>query len=393
MAKKEKRNLSYPPILSFFTGAGFLDLGFSLSNFSVVWRNEFCPKFVEGFEYGMASMGRKDKINNTHSIVDTGPNQILKEAFNGLPRPEVFGVIGGPPCPDFSVGGKNKGQKGERGKLSLIYTHRILELQPTFFLFENVPGLLRTKKHRQFLINLMGLFSKHYLLDLRIVNALDYGVPQDRERMIMVGFHKKWMTKTLHVSAKKADIYNSSLIAHFKNSSDNLTQGWFPWNKGKKYENVKKAFPWPTTNPFGADVKKPSGLPEDLMVGPLICDQKVIRKLPNGDEAFVPYSERIKIILEGDVSRKCFKRLHRWRYSPAAAYGNNEVHLHPVLPRRLSVREAMRIQTVPDSYAFPKKMSLSHKFKTIGNGVPVRLATALAEGFSGVLKGEIDEHF
>ena len=389
----EKNNSNLPPILSFFTGAGFLDLGFSLSGFPVVWRNEFCQKFVQGFEYGMALMGRKDKINNTFSIVDIGPNQIVKEAFNSLPRPDVFGIIGGPPCPDFSVGGKNRGYAGERGRLSLIYTNRILELQPTFFLFENVPGLLRTKKHRKFLTHLMFLFSKSYLLDLRLVNALDYGVPQDRERMIMVGFHKRWLLKNLEISYKKIDGYNNSLISHFKDSSENLSQAWFPWSKGRKYENVKKSFDWPDKNPFGSDVKKPKGLPEDLMVGPLICDQKVLLSLKNGDEAFVPYSDKFKIILEGDVSRKCFKRLHRWRYSPAAAYGNNEVHLHPILPRRLSVREAMRIQTVPDSYAFPKEMSLTHKFKTIGNGVPVRLANALAKGFSAVLKGEINEYF
>lgn len=389
----DENKFHYPPILSFFTGAGFLDLGFCLAGFPVVWRNEFCQKFVQGFEYGMASMGRKDKIDNTFSIVDLGPNQISKEAFNNLPRPDVFGIIGGPPCPDFSVGGKNRGQEGERGRLSLIYTNRILELQPTFFMFENVPGLLRTSKHRQFLSHLMTLFSKKYFLDLRVVNALDYGVPQDRERMIMVGFSKRWVSKNLGISTSKIDAHNKGLIIHLKSSPDKFAHSWFPWHKGRKYEDVKTNYDWPDKNPFGSDVKKPKDLPEDLMVGPLICDQKVLKRLKNSDEAFIPYSDKFKIILEGDVSRKCFKRLHRWRYSPAAAYGNNEVHLHPILPRRLSVREAMRIQTVPDSYAFPKEMSLTHKFKTIGNGVPVRLAKAIAAGFSAVLKGEINEHF
>jgi DNA (cytosine-5)-methyltransferase 1 len=225
------------------------------------------------------------------------------------------------------------------------------------------------------------------------VNALDYGVPQDRERMILVGFRKTWALKNLKISRKKIDIFNNTLIGHYKNSAKNIDQGWFPWSKERKYDNVKKVFDWPTTNPFGSDVKKPKDLPEELMVGPLICNQNELRKLPNGEEAFNPYSKKFQIVLEGDVSKKCFKRLHRWRFSPAAAYGNNEVHLHPILPRRLSVREAMRIQTVPDSYAFPKKMSLSHKFKTIGNGVPVRLATALGKCFYAVLKGEINDNF
>ena len=128
------------------------------------------------------------------------------------------------------------------------------------------------------------------------------------------------------------------------------------------------------------------------MVGPLICDQQRLSTLPNGTEGFNPYSRRFKTVAEGDVSKKCFKRLHRWRYSPAAAYGNNEVHLHPTEPRRLTVREAMQIQTVPENYALPADMTLSSKFKTIGNAVPVRLAEAMANSINevivAVLKGK-----
>ena len=67
----------------------------------------------------------------------------------------------------------------------------ILELQPTFFLFENVPGLLRTQKHRQFLYELINKLSKDYFIDLNMLNALDYRVPQDRERLFLLGFLKK----------------------------------------------------------------------------------------------------------------------------------------------------------------------------------------------------------
>ena len=80
------------------------------------------------------------------------------------------------------------------------------------------------------------------------------------------------------------------------------------------------------------------------------------------------------------------RRGWRVRFSPAAAYGNNEVHLHPTEPRRLTVREAMQIQTVPENYALPANMTLTSKFKTIGNAVPVRLAEAMA----GSLKEVID---
>ncbi len=81
---------------------------------------------------------------------------------------------------------------------------------------------------------------------------------------------------------------------------------------------------------------------------------------------------------EGETNRPSFKRLHRYRYSPTASYGNNEVHLHPYLNRRLSVREALRIQGVDDSYILPSNLPLSKKFKMIGNGVPVPLAKEVA---------------
>lgn len=130
-----------------------------------------------------------------------------------------------------------------------------------------------------------------------------------------------------------------------------------------------------------------------MVVGPLICNTEEIARLPNGLEGFKPYSKKFYLIPEGDVSGISFKRLHRWRYSPTVAYGNNEVHLHPAFPRRLTVREAMRIQTVPDNYALPAGISLSNKFKMVGNGVPVKLARAVALSFAKVLRGELNGYF
>lgn len=378
------------PILSFFTGLGLLDLGFHQAGFQSIWHNEIDTHFIRGFEYGMNTYGVKgssSKIQNSLSILDIGPNQILKEAFSKAVKPEIFGVIGGPPCPDFSVGGKNLGGEGERGKLSQVYTSRILELKPTFFLFENVPGLLRTSKHRAFLSGLLDQLSTDYILDLRILNALDYGVPQDRERLFLVGLNKSWLKKN---KSKLTQKYSTlELIKNAKITSDKSQESdkhWMPWNRFRKYYNAKESFNWPSVDTFGGSPSMPGQIPMELMVGPLICDQTRILSLPNGNEAFKPYSHRFTSVDEGDVSKKCFKRLHRWRFSPAAAYGNNEVHLHPQEPRRLTVREAMMIQTVPDSFALPEDMTLSSKFKTIGNAVPVRLAEAVAKSILSVIQ-------
>lgn len=264
------------------------------------------------------------------------------------------------------------GGEGQHGSLSLVFVQRILAVRPTFFLFENVPGLARTAKHRGFLEHLKALLSPDYALSLRILNALDHGVPQDRERLFMVGFSRLWLTGELGLVVPPG------------------CEDWFPWPHDPRYQDAKKRFPWPGQDPFGSDPPRPHGIPEELMVGPLICDQASIASLPNGLECLQPKSDKLGRVDEGDVSRKSFKRLHRWRYSPTVAYGHNEVHLHPTEPRRLTVREAMRIQTVPDDYALPAEMPLTSKYRTIGNGVPFGLARAVAGAIACVLEGRVE---
>lgn len=354
------------PVLSFFTGAGFMDIGFITAGFETVWHNEFDCNFVRGFEHGMMSLfgPGHPKIENTKSIADLTGDEVLREAFESK-VPEVFGVIGGPPCPDFSVGGKNRGGTGARGQLSSVYADRVLELQPTFFVMENVPGLARTAKHRVFLDGLIARLSADYVTDLRILNALEFGAPQDRERMFLVGFNRVWLSSC--------------------GLSPDKQESLFQWPCDTRYEHAKTRFQWPSTAPFGGSPRKPAGIPRELTVGHHIGKPEQTRRLPNGEDSFRPYSRRFTEVLEGDTSRKSFKRLHRWRYSPTAAYGNNEVHLHPFEPRRLTVREALRIQTVPDQYTLPADMPLSHKFKTIGNGVPVKLAEAVASSIRSTL--------
>src|SRR5260370_15897473 len=103
------------PLLSFFTGAGFLDIGFVEAGFDVIWRNEYNPFFIKGFEYAMSTMMGPyfdGRVHNTASIVDIEPKQVAREAFNNVTKPEIFGIIGGPPCPDFCIGGKNRGIEG-----------------------------------------------------------------------------------------------------------------------------------------------------------------------------------------------------------------------------------------------------------------------------------------
>lgn len=364
------------PVLSFFTGAGFLDIGFKEAGFDLVWHNEIDPEFARGFYYGMSKLYGKPPVEpKVASIEDLQGRDILSQAFGVGTPPDEFGVIGGPPCPDFSVGGKNRGFEGDNGKLSKVFVDRIEELKPTFFVFENVPGLFRTKKHRAHFEGLVRQLAPYYMVDVRVLNALEFGVPQDRERVFFIGILRDWLR-----ARGKGDLLRQVLIFGVDH--------WFPYPEPPgKYKNAKTRYAWPQTSPFGGNPDPPDNeVPRELMVGTYILQEEELNRLENSKDYFEPKSRRFWTVDEGDDSRKSFKRLHRYRYSPTAAYGNNEVHLHPTLPRRISVREAMRIQSVPDGFALPADMSLSDKFKTVGNGVPVRLASAIARSIMSFLQ-------
>jgi DNA (cytosine-5)-methyltransferase 1 len=250
--------------------------------------------------------------------------------------------------------------------LSKTFVEHICAIKPSFFVFENVHGLLRTEKHRAFLEALeKQLQEANYCIDRSVLNSLDFGLAQDRERVFLIGI-KKTLIKS--ILAKGIDVSERK---------------WFPWPFGE-YRDAKKRFNWPTINTNGRAPKKPSGIPDKLMIYYLLSN--IPDDLPNAEEGFKPYSHKFKTVREGDTSGKSFKRLHRYRYSPTACYGNNEVHLHPWENRRLTVREAMRIQGIPDDYSLQSDIPLTAKFKMIANGVPMPLAEAVAKSLNKFLQ-------
>jgi len=367
------------PIISFFSGGGFLDLGFEQAGFDVRWTNEFNSQFARIYAHAMTAWRRaKDakaqeaKITNELSIDELSPNDVLSAAF-GIERPELFGVIGGPPCTDFSIGGLQAGHDGDAGRLTSVYVKMLLGLKPGFFLLENVPHLETNPKHRKaFFALLSRLEAVGYSYLLTKLNALDYGVPQDRLRLFVVGFRREFLREWY----PEAGFPKRALAENFK------------W-PGKTHVDAKAAFDWPTTCTFGSTPMLPPAVPLELCVHRAVSQLPDPETLANGKEHFVPHSEKFKTIREGDVSGKSFKRLHRYRYSPTSWYGNNEVHLHPWKPRRLSVREALRLQTVPDSYVMPEDSPLCAKFKVIGNGVPCQLAEKIAGAIAEFIRTSV----
>ena len=354
------------PVLSFYSGGGFMDMGFEMAGFEIVWTNEFDATFAKLHAAGITSWrksrgnGLKAEIFNTNSIVEISSESIVEEAFPGG-KPCDFGMIGGPPCQDFSLNGNLKGFDGERGKLTIVYFDKILELRPTFFVMENVTGLTKGKSTKDHLLKLLNRVEKEYFIDYSILNSLDFGVPQFRERVFFVGIRK--------------DKIDESLI------NRGILGTWFPFPVNETYLNAAKKYTWAKPVAFGMSLSKPIDLPIELCVESCLVPERDLNQIKNANEFFNLYisNKELQSINEGETNRPSFKRLHRFKYSPTACYGNNEVHLHPYKHRRLSVREALRIQGVPDTYVLPAELPLSKKFKMIGNGVPVPLARAIAK--------------
>ncbi|MBD2502988.1 DNA cytosine methyltransferase [Anabaena azotica] len=367
-------NTIRPCIFSFFAGAGFLDLGFETSNFKIVYVNEIFSAFMEAYRYSREKLNlplpeygyHEGETADVSKLVEGSLAKNLLDIVQDCRQNNIVGFIGGPPCPDFSVGGKNRGYLGDNGKLSSAYIELICQNLPDFFLFENVKGLWKTKKHRQFFESLkIKLQTAGYILTERLINAIEYGVPQDRERIILLGFRKSYL-HDLGIS----------------NNKDILALD-FPWNNKILYSQDKVfTYPWSQCEPFreNSTISCPEDIPQELTVEYWFRNNKVLSH-PNSEHYFRPRAGMTKFasIAEGDDSKKSFKRLHRWRYSPTACYGNNEVHLHPYKIRRISVAEALAIQALPANFVLPDNMSLTNMFKTIGNGVPYLASKALAE--------------
>jgi DNA (cytosine-5)-methyltransferase 1 len=366
-------------IFSFFAGSGFLDLGFETSGFNIVYVNEIFSPFMAAYRYSRANLNLPLPEYGYHHGEDADVSKLVqspidkKSSLRELVQDcrksnDIVGFIGGPPCPDFSVGGKNKGHLGDNGKLSAAYVELICQNQPDFFLFENVKGLWKTTKHRLFFEALkQKLQEAGYILTEQLINAIEFGVPQDRERIILIGFRNHLITdmgiKAAHIALLSSEI--------------------FPWERHIKYSKNKVfSYPWRKSEPFQKDsiLPCPDNIPQELTVEYWFRKNDVLNH-PNTEDYFQPRAgiTKFAVVNEGDDSKKSFKRLHRWRYSPTACYGNNEVHLHPYKIRRISAAEALAIQSLPSNFALPQEMSLTNMFKTIGNGVPYLAAKGLAE--------------
>ena len=324
-------------VVSFFAGCGGLDLGFEQAGFRVVWANEFEPSVHATYQKNhTTTVLCKDDINT----ID--PNDI----------PDCDGFIGGPPCQSWSVAGKQQGLDDKRGQLFITYIGMIKAKMPKFFVIENVKGLLDEKFKDVFDDFLFQLDEIGYDVKYRLLDAVDYEVPQNRERVFLVGFR-----------------HDLGIDYHF------------PQPSVQKTLTLEDAL-------------------KDITIHPKPCDEN--DKMTNSNSYY-----------SGKFSEFYYRANRRRNWDKPSftihATGYN-IPLHPSSPsmiyhgyedwsfikekfgkyRRLTVRECARIQTFPDSFEIECDNILD-AYKMIGNAVPVRMAEILATSISEALEKATNE--
>jgi DNA (cytosine-5)-methyltransferase 1 len=317
------------PIVSLFSGAGGLDLGFKKAGFQIVWANEFDSSIWNTFEYN-------------HSEVFLDKRSITEIPASDVPH--CLGIIGGPPCQSWSEAGAGRGIQDARGQLFFDYIRLLKEKKPLFFLAENVAGLL-LKKHQAAFQNILKSFKAlNYNVSYFLLNAHDYGVAQDRKRVIIVGYHEK-MAKTF---IPPTPIYPKPVLRDVIN-------------------DLRCAKPALERN---------------------LANEKEQLYMPNHEYMTGGFSSIY-------MSRNRVRNWHEPSFTIQAS--GRHAPLHPKAPkmllvapnkrifvpdkedlyRRLTIRECARIQTFPDNFLF-KYRKLEDGYKMVGNAVPVEFSKQLA---------------
>ena len=173
-------------ISSFFTGAGGLDLGFKNVGSQILYANEFDKSIWKTFERNFTK--KSNTFLDKRSITEVNADEV----------PDCDGIIGGPPCQSWSEAGALRGIEDKRGQLFFDFIRILKAKKPKFFLAENVSGMLAAR-HSEALKNIITLFEKSgYIVSYKLLNTSDYGVPQDRKRVIFVGYRKDLKLKFTH---------------------------------------------------------------------------------------------------------------------------------------------------------------------------------------------------
>lgn len=329
-------------VVSLFSGGGGLDLGFLKAGFKIVWANDINKDAVATYK---RNIGKEITCEDIYSLDE-----------KSIPRCDF--VIGGPPCQSFSLAG-NRHCEDKRGQLVWRYIDIIKELQPEGFLFENVTGLLSARNQSGQLI--LGLLIEAfedigYTLSWQVVNAADYGVPQLRKRLIIVGL-------------RGARCFTFPETTHNPDGSGGK----------KKYISVQEALG--DLPPAGSS----SAYSEHEMPTMSDLDKFICHHVkPGGNYMDIPdsvNSVRIQRLKQTGGHTTCYGRMapEKPSYTINTNFNRPNVgcNIHYKYDRLITIREALRLQSFPDDYVL-ESSSKHGKYLIVGNAVPPLLAEVLA---------------
>ena len=304
-------------ILDLFAGCGGFSSGFEKAGFNILGANDILLH--------AASTYKKNHKKTEFILGDITKGEIKNKLIDLAKKNKCQIIIGGPPCQPFSVGGLQSGVDDVRNGFP-AFISAVAQVKPKLFLFENVRGLLyKNKSYFDSVLSELG--SLGYKIDFKLLNASKYGVPQNRERVIVVGHMSEftWPEEAVEIATVGDAIGDLIEVANLDDRFLTASQDAYI----KKYEDASKC-----VNPRDLYLDRPART--------LTC-----RNLAGAT---------------GDMHRVKLKNGKR---------------------RRINVREAARLQSFPDSFEFAG--SSDSAFNQIGNAVPPLFAKNIANSVSALL--------
>lgn len=327
---------SAPRLVSLFSGCGGMDKGFENAGYHRVWANDFDKDAQAVFKLNLGDIDGRD---------------ITKVPVEDIPDCDI--ITAGFPCQPFSSAGNRKGVYDSRGELYLECLRIIESKKPKAVLFENVKGLLSSK--HQSGKNLIDVIKSDlerigYRVNYKVINASDYGVPQNRERMLLIALRED-LNKTFVFPPVQIDKSGLTLRHILDIPSDVPNQTYWPYS------------------PQAQDMIE------------LIPEGGSWKSIPY--ERLSPRFQRIRDDMKKYHAPNFYRRFSRDEINgtiTASAQPENCGITHPTENRRYTIREIARIQTFPDDFLFidGTLKDIVAMYKVIGNAVPCRLAEVMA---------------
>ena len=353
-----------PKAIDLFAGVGGLSLGFENCGFDVVLANEYDESIAAAY---------KANHKGTRMIVGDITSLDLEKTF-GPYQGQIDVVIGGPPCQGFSQKGQRKTIHDERNFLFKYYVRVVELVKPRYFVMENVPNLLTAekgyfRKEIEELFNSMG-----YQLKMGILNASDYGVPQNRRRAVIIGKRGGAAPNLPKPRNITVTIWDAISDLAYLSSGEGAEEQEYRGKPRSEYQKKLRGGSGTLRNHVAT--RHSSLALERLAMIP-----------PNAGKEVLPEEHLTRSIYSGTWTRM---RKDEISVTITTRFDtpSSGKFTHPFLDRAITVREAARIQSFPDSFRFVG--SKGSQMKQVGNAVPPLLAGAIAEVVMNDLKEGVD---